>query len=60
MNYACMTDRSFAAKEKPNIKKELSSDARSRKEFILSHDFYIVDNPNTKEKELKAEKKVGK
>lgn len=57
MNYACMTDKPFVAKGKLAVKKQMSKGARSRKNFIQSHDFSVVTNPLTNEKEVKVTRK---
>lgn len=58
VNYACMTDKPFVAKGKLEVKKQMSKGARSRKDFIQSHDFSVVTNPLTNEKEVKVTRKA--
>lgn len=58
MNYACMTDQPFVTKEKLASKGQMSKEARSRKNFIQSHEFSVVMNPLTNKREVKVIKKA--
>lgn len=58
MNYACISDKPFVTKKALVAKKQMSKGAKSRKQFIQSHDFAVVTNLSTNEKEVKVTRKA--
>lgn len=57
MNYACISSRPFITKKDLSAPKVLSAEAKSRKEYIRSHNFSVNVNPSTHEAEVKVTKR---
>ena len=57
MNYACVSKQPFITKKDLSVKKPLLAEAKSRREFIRSHDFTANVDPSTKIAEIKVTKR---
>ena len=64
MNYACVSKQPFITKKdfdwavkEASKKKPLLAEAKSRREFIRSHDFTVNVDPSTKIAEIKVTKR---
>lgn len=54
MNYACRSNRLFVTEKDLPVKTKLSTEAKSRREFIRSHKFTIDVNPSTQEARIEV------
>lgn len=57
MNYACISNQSFSTKKDLSVKKKLSAEAESRKEFMQNHRLSIHVDSSTEEAEIKIIKR---
>lgn len=56
MNYACISDQPFVTKKDLSVRKPLSPEAKSIREFYRSHSFAVCVEPSSNETQVKITK----
>lgn len=56
MNYACISDQPFVTNKNLAVKKQMSSTAKSIRDFYRAHSFSVSVNPSTGVPEVRITK----
>ena len=58
MNYACISDQPFVTKKDLSVRKPLSLEAKSIREYYRSHIFGVCEGPSSNETQVKNNKEA--